>query len=137
MARLSTAKDIVDLLLDVDSISTTIVASNEPESPDTVVTIYNTSSSDAPNPKYLIDKPSIQIRSRSKSYATAYSNLQEIFDALLGRGSFTSNTTVYTGIWANTGIFDMGQDDNSRHILAVNMRLTAEPVYDSQHRSAI
>lgn len=136
MTQNNPAFDIRDLLINVDSVSTPIYVGQEPASPDTCLTIYNTSF-DAPSPKFLLDNAGLQIRSRSASYNTAYSNLLAVFDLLVGRSAFTRNTTRYTGVLAATNIFELGKDSNERTLLAVNLRMFVEPASGSQHRQSI
>jgi len=135
MAQNNPAKDIRATLV-TDGVTTPIYISSEPANPDVVITIYNYQG-DAPNPKFLLDFPQLQVRSRANDYETAYNNLLEVYDLLIGRPAFTVSTTRYTGILANTNIFEIGRDDNERRILAANFRLFVEPASDGQYRQVI
>lgn len=137
MPQNNPAKDIRATLVDDDGVTTDIFIASEPSSPDECITLYNTAGGEAPSPKFLLDFPGLQVRSRANSYETAYANLLEVFDLLVGRAAFIKNTTRYTGIIALTNIFEIGQDENERRILAVNLKLFVEPANASQHRSAI
>ena len=134
MAQNNAAKDIREKLI-ADGVITPIYYSSEPNTPDAVITLYNTGG-EAPSPKFLMDSPSLQARSRANDYETAYNNLQEVFDLLLGRPAFTINTTLYVGIWASTGITEIGRDDNERRLLVCNFRLITQPALVSQHRKS-
>lgn len=136
MAQNNPAIDIRAILVDDDSVTTPIYVGKEPASPDECITIYNTGG-DQPNPKFLLDMATIQVRSRANSYATAYNNLLEVFELLQGRAAVTKNTTRYTGIMASTSILEIGQDDNERYIHVCNFKLFVEPASNSQHRQTI
>lgn len=136
MTQLSPAKDIKDLLVNDDGVITPIFISSQPTTPDTVITLYNVSG-DPPNAKFLLDFPHLDIRSRSASYETAYANLLQVVNLLLGRSPFVKNTTRYTGIWAKTSIFDLGWDESNRRLLGCNFRLAIEPLFVSQNRKQL
>lgn len=135
MAQNNPAKDIKTVLVS-DGVTTPIYIGSEPASPDEVITLYNLAG-DAPSPKFLLDFPGLQVRSRANAYTTAYDNLLEVFNLLLGRAAFTESTTRYTGIIALTNIFEIGTDSNDRRILACNFKLYVEPASVSQHRQSV
>lgn len=135
MAQNNIGKDIREVLI-ADGVTTPIYIASEPSTPDAVITLYNTGG-EAPNPKWLLDFTGLQARSRANDYETAYDNLQDVFDLLLGRPAFTQNTTRYTGILASSGIMDIGRDDNERRILVCNFRLIVEPALSTQHRKSL
>ena len=136
MAQNNPAKDIRDKLI-ADGVTTPLFISSEPKTPNAVITLYNTSEYEPPSPRFLLDFSTLQIRSRANNYETAYNNLLEIFNLLVGSPPFTQNTTIYTGIIAMTNIFEIGRDDNDRRILAFNLRMFVEPASDGQHRRSI
>lgn len=136
MAQNNPATDIRATLIS-DGVTTPIYIGSEPTTPDECITLYNTAGGENPSPKFLLDFPGLQIRARANDYVTAYTNILECFDLLLGRPAFTKNTTRYTGIIALTGIFDMGTDENDRRLLACNLKLYVEPASVSQHRQTI
>jgi hypothetical protein len=137
MTQNNPAKDIRDTLVNDDGVTTAIYIGSEPSTPDECVTLYNTSGDEPPSPKYLLDHPGLQVRSRANSYETAYTNILQVFDLLVGRAAFTKNTTRYTGIIALTNIFDLGQDENRRRILVCNLKMFVEPAAGSQNRKSI
>lgn len=118
--------DVKQILVDNLISSSIIFLSSEPDKPDTVITLYDTGG-EPPNPKWLLDFPSIQIRSRAKSYATAYANIINARDILLGKDKLTVNSTKYIGFVASGDIMMMPRDDEDRNILVVNFNITREP----------
>lgn len=107
----------------------------EPASPDRSVTIYD-SGGLAPNPRWMIDYPSIQIRIRGgqNDYKVAGNKAQEIRNRLIGRESYDAYGTNSDGskdrIIAINGTGDIafiGYDDNSRPAFVFNLALITEP----------
>ncbi len=121
----SPAEDIRQKLIDL-GVTVDIFINSEPTEPSTVVTIYDTPG-EPPNPKWLLDEPTIQIRSRSESQATAYSNIRDIRDRLLGIAQFIEGAKTYIGIWAKDDINFLMQDESNRSIYVTNMRIVTEP----------
>lgn len=104
--------------------NTDLFISREPEEPDAVVTIYDTTGEDA-QANYVYKKPNIQVRIRSprQDYITGYATAESIFDALHGLANITINSTRYIGIWAIGDINLIMWDENDRAILTVNFRI--------------
>ncbi len=121
----SAAFDIQQQLID-QGVLVPIFVNSEPTKPNEVITIYDTAG-DPPNPKWLLDTPEIQIRSRSKDQAIAYSNLRDIRDRLLGISQFAEGSSFYIGIWAKDDIGYIGQDESNRSLLTINLRLVRQP----------
>lgn len=136
MAENNPAFDIRDTLINDDSVTTPIYIGQLPVDIDECIVIYNTAG-EIPSPKFLLNYPGLQVRSRANTYATAYVNIQEIFELLLGRPSFIKNTTRYTGIWAKTGVFELERDTNERVSLAFNLMLITEPALGTQYRKSL
>lgn len=136
MTQTSTAKDIRDYLI-AQGVTTDIFINLEPSTPINCITIYTTGSWNEPNPKFLIDYPTIQIRSRATTDETCFNNLLEVFDILHGVTSFTQNTTKYTGIQASTSITNLEIDKNDNRIKFVNFNLITEPEYNIQNRKQL
>jgi len=128
--------DVRQILIDNAVPSALIFIASEPDKPNTVMTIYDTPG-EPPNPKWLLDTPSCQIRSRSKSYATAYSNLLNARDILLGKDKVTVNSTKYIGFFAEGDIMSLQRDDEDRHILVINFRIVREPSTGNNRQAAI
>lgn len=100
----------------------------EPSNPDFVLTVYTTGGGE-PNPKYLYEEPSVQVRVRGpkKDYAAAYEVSQKVKDTLLGFQPQTINSTYYVGITAIGDMIHLSSDDNDRHIFVMNWRIMREP----------
>lgn len=107
----------------------------EPESPDRCITIYDVPGL-APNPRWLLDYPSVQIRVRGgqNDYDTAGQKALEIRGRLLGRTSYDSFGTHSDGsrdrIVQINGIGDnsfIGWDDLKRPAFVFNLSLIIEP----------
>jgi hypothetical protein len=126
----------VKAMLVASGVTTAIYVSKEPTFTGTpILTIYDTGG-EAPSPKFILDFPSIQIRSKAKTYVVAYANLLQCVDLLNGRTPETKNTTRYTGILATTGIMQIGVDENENPILVVNFKLFTENA-SSTYRSSL
>ena len=105
-----------------------IYVSQEPKNPDSVITIYD-SGGVAPNPKWLFDEPTVQIRIRGSemAYVAAYAKAQAIKDALLGLTPQTVSGTYYVGVQMVGDINHIGYDDKSRPLFTTNWRIFREP----------
>lgn len=130
----ATAVDIKDILVTA-GIATfasltgwALAVSKEPDIPNQVVTVYDVGGID-PDPKFLLDRPSVQVRIRGNpnDYVATYAKAQQVKDALLGLQRQTVNTTVYIGIWQTGDIQNLGFDDSNRPILVTNWRIVREP----------
>ena len=113
-----------------------IFVSQEPEKagsgatgvPDTVITTYN-SGGLPPNPKWLLDYPSVQVRIRGAvgGYLASRSKAQEVKDALLGIPSQDVGADRLVAINGEGDILDIAQDDNRRPLHTVNFTMIIEP----------
>jgi len=114
-----------------------IYISREPETPDTVVTIYDTGG-DPPSPKFLLDFPTVQVRIRGarQDYKNAFVKAQSVKDALLGVGQTTVNGTLYVGITQIGDINFIAYDDSERPIFTTNWQIIREPTTGT-HRTTI
>lgn len=131
-----TSQDTRQILIDNGISSSLIFLGQEPDTPNTVITIYDTGG-DAPNPKWLLDFPTIQIRSRSKQYQTAYSNLINCRDIILGIDKLVVSTTTYVGFQQSTGVLGLGKDEKDRYMLSINFNVTREPASGNNRQSNI
>ena len=104
-----------------------IYVAEEPASPDTVVTVYDTGGQDS-EPNILLDYPSVMVRVRGApgDYAAAWSKAQAVKDALLGKSAATVNSTRYVGIWIRGDINYLGRDDNRRPQFSLNFAIARE-----------
>ena len=109
-----------------------------PTSPDRAICIYD-SGGLAPNPRYLLDYPSVQIKVRGgqSDYAVAGAKIAEVRDRLLGRTSYDAyndsgvqivvNPDRIVAINAIGDIAFMGWDDAARPEFVCNLTLIIEP----------
>lgn len=103
-----------------------IYLGSEPNSPDDVVTLYDTGG-DPPNPKFLLDEPRFQVRVRGNSYKAAYDRATAIKDALLGLPSQDINGTRYEGIYVVLDVGFLRADTEGRSIFVTSYRIIREP----------
>lgn len=103
------------------------------KTPARAVTIYD-SGGLAPNPRWLLDYPSVQVRIRGSvnDYDIAYKKARQVRDLLLGVPSYTANNG--DRIVHVNGIGDIaftGFDDAVRPEFVFNLRLITEPAADA------
>lgn len=100
----------------------------EPSAPDTVITLYDTGSSQEPNPAYLLDFPTIQIRVRGAKgdYPGAFAKAFAVKDVLLGLPPQTINGTRYDGVWMVSDVSYIGTSED-RPVFTSNWRIAREP----------
>ena len=101
-----------------------IFVGREPETPDNTITIYDTGGF-PPNPKYLRDNPSVQIKVRSATddRKIAADILKDIRNVLLNSGDRISGGSIYIQYYEFGGIIDLGVDKQGRFIMVSNYRL--------------
>ncbi len=99
-----------------------------PDKPDAAIGIFNTGGS-APNPQWLIDFPSIQVRIRGNegSYEDAYTKCIAIKSILLGLPSQDINGDRWVSVSGIGDITELGRDQNKRPEFSVNFALIIEP----------
>lgn len=103
----------------------------QPVSPDRCITIYD-SIGRAPNPKWLIDFPGIQIRVRGgqQDYKVAGDKAKEVQNRLVGRESYFAYDGLGDKVVSIVGIGDVaftGWGENSRPEFVFNLALIVEP----------
>ncbi len=125
----SQATDIAEYLATqgVGTQETDIFISQEPSDPDFVITVYDTGGI-SPNPAYLRDEPTIQVKVRGakNDYSTAWNKAQEIKDVLLGANPVTLNGTEYVLFTQLGDILPLGYDENKRPLIISNWQLVRE-----------
>lgn len=67
-----------------------------------------------------LERPSVQVISRSSSYATARSNAKAIYSILAAVKNATISGTAYTRITPSQSPFDMGKDPDDRNLISCN-----------------
>lgn len=91
-------------------------------SEDTAVALYEAGGIE-PNYTYTglnHERPSVQVISRSSSYATARSNANRIFSALSGIENSTLTGTEYVKVTPVQSPFDLGNDAGGRAMISCN-----------------
>lgn len=126
----SPAVDISTILASVSSLglteATNLFINKMPNKPDICVAVMD-SPGDAPLPTIeRYERPSVQILVRGKKntgFANAYSTAENIKLQLHTYSNQTVGGTRYIGIWAETDILPLGNDDNDRPELSMNFRI--------------
>ena len=126
----SPAIDIAGILATagVGTISTDLFVSEQPDSPDKCVTVFDTGGF-PPESNYVYDKPTINIRVRGKrgGYANAYAVAQSVKDALKDLtnedlGS-SGDTDRIISVWCMGDVIALGKDEQGRPMLSLNFRI--------------
>lgn len=110
----------------------------EPDSPDKTITIYNSPGS-PPNPKWRLDYPSVQIRTRAApgDSRAAWDKANEVKKALLGLQSQTVNGDRWVSVTMTGDISPLGADRNNRYRYTVTFDLIIEPDSTGDNRQAL
>lgn len=98
-------------------------------SPDAQVAIVDTPGR-APNPKWLLDEPSLMvlIRGNIDGYAEAWAKGKAIKDKILGMDPVNLTTgDRWNGVLALSDLAFLAYDANSRPTFSINFRLIIEP----------
>ncbi len=105
-----------------------IFIGKQPTAPHTVVTVYNSGGTN-PNPKFLLDFPSLQVRVRGApgGYVAAQSKAVEVKDALLGLVSQDINGDRWDSVTMAGDITPLGYDQQNRPMFSLNFNLIIEP----------
>lgn len=124
---MSSPAELVKQKLDaagVGASGTNLFVGVEPESPDACIVCYD-SGGLAPDPKWALDRPAVQVRVRSAkgNYAAGYTKALAVKDALLG---ITPDTTV-RGIVMRGELAHLGTDESRRHLFSLNFLLMVQP----------
>lgn len=98
----------------------------EPESPDFCTTVYDTGG-DYQSAKFADDRPTIQVRVRSRSYSEGFNHIEKISLFLNGIEPFNFGDERVEGIWLNTPITPIGRDKTDHSIFTLNLRLLITP----------
>lgn len=99
-----------------------------PAKPDAVLLCMSVGGS-APNPKWLLNRPSVQILVRGKvsQYSSGRTKAQEVMDALLGLPSQDIGSDRWVAVNAAADIVSLGFDELERPIWSLNFNLIIEP----------
>ena len=133
------SEDIKDLLVaeglgsDAGTDDWAIYRSQEPDTPNKVVTIYDTG---GPPPGYVYrvvvpetQYPTFQIRVRGEDYTEVYEKIEAIKDYLnTVTGWFVDTATEYGRPFQTSEIISLGKDENGRSVLVVNFKIIRQDV---------
>lgn len=100
-----------------------------PPSPDKIIMITDTGGIEPPNPRFLLDFPTLQIMVRGvvSGYILAWSEAKAVKDILLGVTSQTVNGDRWVAVNIDGDLAFIGRDDNDRPLFTINFRLILEP----------
>jgi hypothetical protein len=106
--------------------------------PNTVITIYDTGGS-APNPKWTLDFPSLQVRVRGAKggYVAAYEKINRIKDELLGLTPQVIAGDSWRSVTVQGDIISLGYDNEERPLLVLNVELIVETGIGDGNRTVI
>ncbi len=99
-----------------------------PPTPDKVIMISDTGGLE-PNPKYLLDFPTVQtmVRGEVSGYLDTFREAKAIKDILLGIDAQDINSDRIDGIIQNGDLAFVGRDEQQRPLFAINFALFVEP----------
>lgn len=101
-----------------------INVSKFPDSPDSVIGIFDTSGED-PTSNIDYRRPTIQVRVRGgrEAYLAGYLKAEAIFNALDGLHGEIIGSYRYIGIWAMGDILFLSYDEKERPMFSMNFRI--------------
>jgi len=105
-----------------------VYAHKEPETPDRVVTVYETGGSGLDTDEMDLDNVGFQVRARGRTYAEAYAKQETAMNLLLLPGRVVTANSSYLSIDMTSTITPIGRDDNKRFLLTANYRAIRERV---------
>ncbi len=99
-----------------------------PDMPNKVISINDTGGLE-PNPKWLIDYPTlaIQVRGDVSGYIDTFREAKAVKDLLLGINAQDLNGDRWDGITQNGDLGYIGRDEKNRPLFAMNFALIIEP----------
>lgn len=130
MAEEPISQSIKDLLeADSKGAEWTIEIGVMPDTPNAIVVIADTGQGADPNPKWLLDFPTVQvmIRGAVSSYTVTWAVYKAVKDILLGATSQTINDDRFVAINITGDLGFIGRDENNRPLFSVNFQLIVEP----------
>ena len=110
----------------------TIFLGEIPDSPDACTALYLYSGGPSVQAmglavgKSVVDFPRLHVEGRATTLAAAEARVQAVYDELHNLGSVTINTTVYKSITALQRPFQLGVDQNERHLVACNFEVARD-----------
>lgn len=131
------SEDIKDMLIAESGLGLTfaqnLFISKEKTDPDQIVVIYDTFGGmpDLTMDQQIYERPSIQIKVRSRDYSQGYNLINEIYLSLHGRAHETWNGTIYELIRAINSPTHFDWDERGRARFIVNFNLQRKESADS------
>ena len=111
-----------------------------PNDPHEVIMITDTVGTE-PNPKFLLDFPTVQVMVRGKAngYLNTFREAKAVKDLLLGVDSFTTGDgDRLVSVTQNGDLGFIGRDDDMRPMFTINFALIIEPqVVANSNRQAL
>jgi len=106
----------------------TIEIGSLPDSPNKLISINDTGGLE-PNPKWLLDYPTLQImvRGEMNGYLDTFREAKAVKDLLLGVASQDINGDRWVSVLMNGDLAYLGLDDSSRSLFSMNFSLIIEP----------
>lgn len=110
------------------SLDWAIYVSKMPDTPDACVALYD-SGGETPNPKWLLDFPSVQVMARGKEsgYQALYNKVNDIKNALLGHPGLDVADGRLVSVRMEGGPAFLGYDEKKRPSFSINWTLIFEP----------
>ena len=129
---MSMIKDIKTHMVD-QGLSVPVSLACLPPKPDDVIALYQYDGQ-SPLISAGIERPGIQVRSRSPDYEAAMANIKAVADILRRVGhnedgddaSVDINGTLYHRIIPVQSAFEFGKDENDRHVIVQNFYVNKE-----------
>ena len=109
-------------LLLTAALSETVYTASEPDTPDDVVTIYDTGGTGPDTNELSPIDATFQVRVRNTSYPNAYAKHMAVRDELIYTFPKVGATSTFWEIEATDEPFPLGRDDSNRFILVANYR---------------
>lgn len=113
-----------------------VYISSEPqETPNECITIYDTGGRD-PDPKWLLDFPSVQVRIRGakEGYAAGWTRARKIRDLILGAPAQVIESWRWESFLIAGDVNFLMYDQSRRPIFTINVRLIGEPLWTEPNR---
>jgi len=99
----------------------------EPASPGSVITLYDTGGPGDLNIDAEIAQPTVQVRVRASDYEACYDKHQQIAAELVTELQRMIGGHWYIGIWKTSDVLDIGRDSNKRCRMTANYRTLRQP----------
>ena len=109
-----------------------IYISEEPDKPDTCITIYDTGGF---SPQYVMDKSvhpllnttfMIRVRSAAGGFITGHTKTMDIVNVLDHHARWNVGTVSYKTIFSNGDIVNLPRDESGRYVFICNFRAVRE-----------